>query len=96
MIDFLRNCGITDKVINDIKSVNVDTNLYNLNCNQDEVVKIIQCLRDIGVNCISELLVYRIDMFFLSFDKFKKLYIKQDTSNFVKLVNDDYTNIDEI
>ncbi len=96
MIDFLRNCGITDKVINDIKSVNVDTNLYNLNCNQDEVIKIIQCLRDIGVNCISELLVYRIDIFFLSFDKFKKLYIKQDTSNFVKLINDDYTNIDEI
>jgi len=94
MIDFLKKCGITDLVINEIINVNSSTNLYNFSCNQDEIIKIIGFLKEIGVNCIEQLLVYRIDMFFVSLDKFKKIYIKEDVNSFVREVNEDYTVID--
>ena len=95
MIDFLKKYGITDKVIQEIKKLNSNANLYNLNCNQDEAIKIIQCLRDKGVTCVEELLMYKIDLFFMDFDSFKNGYLKQDVENFVKQINDDYLKINE-
>jgi len=96
MIDFLKKYGINDAVIKEMEKVNSDANLYNFSCNQDEAIKIIQYLRDIHVSCIEQLLIYRIDKFFISCDDFKKMYIKQNVENFVKLINEDYTLIDEL
>lgn len=96
MIEFLKKYGITDKVIQEIEKMNSSANLYNLNCNQDEAVKIIQCLRDKGINCVEELLIYKIDLFFMSLDNFENRYFKQDVDNFVKKVNEDYLVINEL
>ena len=96
MLEFLKKSGIKDSVIYEIEKVNSSANLYNLNCNQDEVIKIIQSLRDIGINCVEKLLIYKIDLFFTSFDDFKCRYIKQDVDKFVKLINEDYMLIEEL
>lgn len=96
MINFLKNNGITESVIKNILDENSSANLYNFSCNQDEVIKIIQFLKDIGVTKIEQLLVYRIDKFFVTLDDFKKKYVKDDVDKFAKLINEDYMNIDNL
>ena len=96
MLDFLEKCEINNDVINEMKSNNVSANLYNLSCNSDEVIKIVQYLNKIGVNCVNELLIYRINIFFLDFETFIEKFVKNDIDNFVKIINTDYNLVDEI
>ena len=96
MISFLKKYGINDKIVIEIERVNSDANLYNLNCNQEEVVKIIQCLRDIGVCCVDQFLRCITEIFFLSLEQFKKRYIKDNVDSFVKVINEDYMRISEL
>ena len=96
MIDFLINCGFSDVDIQQIEDVNSSANLYNLNCNEFDVVKMIDYLTEIGVNNKKDLLMYRIDLFFTSFDIFKSKFEKYDRNKIVDLVNQDYSIIDKI
>lgn len=88
MISFLEKCGISTLVINEIEKNNSSANLYNFSCNQDEVVKILNFLRSHGVKTIEQLLINRIDMFFVDFNKFYNLYVRNDIDNFVKNINE--------
>ena len=94
MIDFLKKYGISSLAIKEMEKVNSSANLYNFNCNQDEVVKILNFLREHGVKCIEQLLINRIDMFFVDFNKFYKLYVKDDVDTFVKTINEDYMSME--
>lgn len=96
MIDFLKNYGITDGVVREIEKVNSSANLYNFSCNQDEVVKIIEFLKELKINCIEQLLIHRIDIFFMSCDELKNLFSKQDLNKLVQLINEDYAAIDDL
>jgi hypothetical protein len=96
MIDFLKLCGITDVVIQEIKNVNSSANVYNLSCNQDEVIKIITYLQSLNVKCIDKLLIYKIDKFFVSFDKFYNLFEKSNINSFIELLNNDFELIDNL
>ena len=88
MISFLEKCGISTLVINEIEKNNSSANLYNFSCNQDEVVKILNFLRSHGVKTIEQLLINRIDMFFVDFNKFYNLYVRNDIDNFIKNINE--------
>lgn len=96
MIDFLKNGGIADKVINDIKNANSEANLFNLKCNEEEVLKIINYFNSIGLTCVNELLVNRINLFFMDFNTLNDRLSKYDLNKFVQLVNNDYMIIDQI
>ena len=78
MIDFLKKCDLTDNEIKEIEEVNSDANLYNLNSNEFDVIKMIDYLRKIGIKNIKEILMYNIDVFFNSFDEFKDRFNKKD------------------
>lgn len=93
MLDFLKKCEISDEVIKDMSKVNSSANIYNFSCNQDEVVKIIEFLKKIGITCINQLLIHRIELFFDSLVDFKKIFDKEDVDSFVRSINDDYTCI---
>lgn len=96
MVEFLKNYGIKDNVIKEIENVNTDANLFNLKCNELEVVKIINYLNSIGITCLDELLVYRLNIFFMDLNTLKSLLEKYDLDKFVSLVNNDYTLIDRL
>lgn len=94
MIEFLKKCGISAEVVGEISKINSSANIYNFVCNQDEVIKIIDFLKSIGVTCIDELLIYRMDLFFSSLEEFKNLFSEHDLGTFVNEINNDYTVID--
>lgn len=53
---------------------NDETAIFDLSCNPKDSVEIIKYMRNIGVTNIDELLIYRIDIFFLTFEQFIKDY----------------------
>lgn len=73
-------------IINQIKDINVDVNLYNLNCNQDNVEKIIGYLRELNFEYIDDLLINKLDLFFLTFSEFKNKYNQDNINNLMEYV----------
>ena len=65
MIDFLKECNIDDKTINEIEENN-ESFIYNLSSNENDAKMIISYLKSIGVKNVEKLLINRIDLFFKS------------------------------
>mgnify|MGYP001660048502 FL=1 len=96
MIDFLKDANITDDTIIEIMKNNNEASLFNLSCNDEDAIQIINYMRGIGITNIDELLIYRIDIFFLTFEQFIKRLSKFNVPILVNLINDNYANIDII
>ena len=96
MLEFLKDYGIEDSVILEIEKVNTSTNIYNLNCNEYDAGKIINFLRELGVRCINQLLVNKIELFFFRYDDVKRLFYKYDLYKLVELINQDYNIVDKL
>lgn len=96
MIDFLKDANITDDTIIEIMKNNNEASLFNLSCNDEDAIQIINYIRGIGITNIDELLIYRIDIFFITFEQFIKRLSKFNVPILVNLINDNYANIDII
>jgi hypothetical protein len=96
MIDFLKNVGISDDTLIEMLKNNNETAIFDLSCNEEDAINIINYIKNIGINNIDELLVYRMDIFFLTFEQFVKRLSKFNIPVLVNLINEDYTNIDII
>ena len=95
MIDFLKECGLSEIDIQEIEEFNSSANLYNLNCNELDVVKMIDYLREKGIKNILLLLKYKINIFFTDFDDFK-LKVDEIDKEYIDLINNNYNEIDEL
>ena len=95
MIDFLKECGLSDLDIQEIEEFNSSANLYNLNCNELDVVKMIEYLKDKGIKNIVLLFKYRINIFFTDFEDFK-LKVDKIDDKYIDLINNNYNEIDEL
>lgn len=95
MIDFLKDCGFSDIDIQEIEEFNSSANLYNLNCNEYDVVKMIEYLKEKGIKNISLLLKHRINIFFIGFEEFK-LKIDKIDDKYIDLINNNYNDLDEL
>ena len=96
MLTFLNDLGVSEQTINKINKENSSANIYNLNCNQDEVSKIIKYFNELGILCIDELLIYRIDLFFKGFGEIKEIFSRYETNSLVNAINNDYNIINEL
>lgn len=96
MIDFLKDANITDDTIIEIMKNNNEASLFNLSCNDEDAIQIINYMRGIGITNIDELLIYRIDIFFITFEQFIKRLSKFNVPILVNLINDNCANIDII
>ena len=95
MIDFLKECGLSDIDIQEIEEFNSSANLYNLNCNELDVIKMIDYMKEKGIKNILLLLKYRINIFFTDFDDFK-LKVDRLDDKYIDLINNNYSEIDEL
>ena len=96
MIDFLKKANIKDDILIEIIKNNNPSSLSSLSVNEDECLKIINYMKNIGFTCIDELLINRLNIFLSSFDKFIKKLSKFNIPVLVQLVNTDYATIDII
>lgn len=95
MIDFLKECGLSDIDIQEIEEFNSSANLYNLNCNELDVLKMINYLKDKGIKNITLLLKYKINMFFTNFNDFK-LKVDKIDNKYIDLINNNYNELDDL
>lgn len=96
MLEFLKEYNISDNTIKMIEKENSQANIYNLFCNMDEVFKILNYFKELNINCISDLLIYRIQIFFNSYEDILACFSKFNVLELVEKINDDFTIIDEI
>lgn len=94
MNDFLLNLGFSKELINDIIKVNGENTYADLCLNSDEVEKIINYFKEIGITCLNELLIYKIDIFFNDLSFIKNNLDNKDINELVKIINEDFYNID--
>lgn len=95
MLDFLKECGISDTTIN-LLNQKYPAELFDLNCNKKEIIKIIDYFRNIGINNIDELLIYETMIFYKTFDFIKDKFSKYDFLDLVSKINDNYEEIEII
>ncbi len=96
MIDFLKAADISDDVLIEMIKNNDETAIYDLSCNDEDAIEIIKYMKNIGITNIEELLTYRIDIFFLTFEQFIKRLSKFNIPALVNHINENYANIDII
>ena len=94
MNDFLLELGYSNELIGEIIRFNGENTYANLCFNSDEVIEIIDYLKELGINCISELLIYKIDIFFEDINELNTIISGSNTKDKVDLINNDFTNVD--
>lgn len=82
--------GIDEKVFDYL----TDEDLELLSNNLDDCLSIINYLKCIGINNISELLVNKLDLFIRTKIEVESLFSKKNINYLVGLINDDSSNID--
>jgi len=92
MIEFLN--GYIDKDVLDNLKTNYSSVLFDLNCNQDECIKVIDFLERIGIKNVSELLLYRTDLFCKTLSDVEEMFLSKNTFDLVSKINDNIFEID--
>lgn len=94
MIDFLEDYVSFDTMK---KMENLfPSQLFNLNCNQKECIKIIDFFKELGINNIDDLLVNRIELFFETRKDLEDRFLRYNVPTLVEKINNDYMEIDII
>jgi len=92
MIDFLKGY-ISPNAMKELSN-KYPSQLFNLNCNQKECIKIIEYLKELGITNVEELLLNRIELFYEIKNDLEKMFLKHNIPNLVQKINDDYMEID--
>lgn len=92
MIDFLIISGINKQTVDKIKEN--PSNVYDLQINKEECVKIITFLKLIGINNVDGLLINSLGLFLKTKDEVVELFYKYNIQEIVSAINEDINNID--
>ena len=95
MIDFLEDVGISKNIIFILYNKFYDNILYSINCNEEEIKKIIPYLRSIGIICIDDLLINYINLFLSNYKDIKNMFNKCNLEQMVKEINENVLNIEK-
>ena len=96
MVDFLKKANISDEVISKMKEEYSDSTLFDLSCNEDDCLKIINYLKELGISNIDDLLLYEIEVFKLKFNDLVKKLSKFNIPLFVNIINEEYVSIENL
>ena len=96
MIDFLKKVGFDDDNIKDIISRNNESSLFDLSCDEENCLRIVTYMKDIGIDNVVDIMIYKIDVFFMDFEEFVKRMGKFNIPVVVDLINSDYSVVDDI
>ena len=94
MNEFLLDLGFSRELINNIIKINGENTYADLCFNAEDATNIINYLKEIGIQPIEELLIYKIDIFFMNLIAIKGYALKKKINELVDLVNEDFSNID--
>lgn len=92
-MDFLKDLGLTDDVIYQMKINNNQAVLFNLICARNFVKDNIDYFNGIGIDVVDLLLIYRPEIFINDPALVKKAFEGYDLNKIVELINNDINAI---
>ena len=97
-MEFLNNYGITNEEIEEIIKNNSESVIKNIELNKDNVVKVIDYLKEVGINTqvIKDLFIYQIGMFFRTKEEIQNVFDEYELDSIIKSLNYDVNTVDLI
>lgn len=92
-MDFLIDNGISQNVIVEIEDNNEDSLVYNFICNWKNVVLVLEYFKSIGIKSIDRLLIYKLEIFLVDYERVVKAFNAYDTTILAQLINEDINAI---
>ena len=93
---FLKEYNINEEIIDEIRRHNSDAVFSDLCLREEETKEVIDYLMSLNIEPIEELLIYKIDLFFMDINKLKNIFEKPNKEEIINRINDDFFTIDEI
>ena len=92
-MDFLIDEKIAVETINNIEDNNEMGLIYSFICHRKNAVKVLRYFKEIGIDSIDRLLVYKLEIFLVDIEKIKRAFNEYDVSILVQLINEDINAI---
>ena len=97
-MNFLLNYGLTNEDILEIKEMNDEAIINNIELNRDNVESVIRYLEEIGVQkeVIKDLFIQQIGMFFRTKEEIQDVFDEYEIESIIKSLNYDVNTADLI
>ena len=95
-MQFLLDKGFDSSLLRSLREKYDEAILDTVDIEEDNVIEVIDYLKEIGIKYIDSLMIYDIGLFTTDIDKVKEAFEKQNIPEFVREVNDDIVNIDRL
>ena len=92
-MDFLIPLGFTETTITKIKDNNLPNVVRQFICDRENATKIIKYLQEIGILVVEDLLIRRLEIFSIDYNRLKKAIDHFNTPVLVALINEDISAI---
>lgn len=94
VLDFMKEVFTYDEIV-DIKDNLSNNILFDLNSNSEEFILIVNYLKEIGINNVSDLVINYYYLFLNTFDEVKDIFSKFSKEE-INGINNDYYILDEL
>lgn len=95
-MEFLKELNISNETLEKVRSLNGSSIDIDFNCNSKEIIKIINYLKNIGIENIDGLLVEETDIFLNKFNDIKDKIENYGLSKAVNEINNDLVAVEDI
>ena len=92
-MDFLKELDISDETIIKIKENNMPNVIRQFIADRENAKKIIKYMQELNIEVIEDLLIRRIEIFSIDYNRLKKAFDNYNTEVLVALVNEDISAI---
>lgn len=95
-MNFLLEYGIKKETIEKIKEIKDDSEVFYCLTQKDNVTKVINYLQSINVKNIDDILLNRIELFYVPVNKIKESFEKYNINVLVQLLNEDINILNNV
>lgn len=95
-MNFLTEYQITTETIEKIKKNNSESSIFYLLCYKENVKQVISYLQSLEVLTIDDLLINRLEFFFLPLEKIKTRFESYNLKVLVQLLNEDINILNNV
>lgn len=95
-MDFLRNKGFSDKEIQEILKIYDEEIIDTFLLNKENVIEVIDYLKDYGIKDIPKLMMERIDIFYLTYTTIAELFSHYEKQSVIETLDYDAAIFDEM
>ena len=92
-MDFLKELDFTEETILKIKENNIPSVVRQFICDRENASKVIKYLRSVGILVVDDLLIRRLEIFSIDYNRIEKAFEDYNTPVLVALINEDISAI---